>query len=44
MLFRSKKKNGIVCLNYDAVMNLKISDHRPVYGVYEAGIKPGRDV
>ncbi|KAK3087489.1 hypothetical protein FSP39_006595 [Pinctada imbricata] len=43
VLFRSKKKNGIACLNYDAVMNLKVSDHRPVFGVFEALIKPGRD-
>lgn len=24
-------------------MNLRLSDHRPVYGLYEATIKPGRD-
>lgn len=43
ILFHSKKKNGITCTCYDAVMNLKKSDHRPVYGLYEVLLKPGRE-
>lgn len=43
ILFHSKKKNCITCTHYDAVMNLKKSDHRPVYGLYEVVLKPGRD-
>lgn len=43
ILFKAKKKNSISCHHYDAVMNLRLSDHRPVYGLYEATIKPGRD-
>ncbi|XP_059152156.1 phosphatidylinositol polyphosphate 5-phosphatase type IV-like [Physella acuta] len=43
IMFRSKKKNEINCLQYDAVMEIKISDHRPVFGRYETGIQPGKD-
>ncbi|XP_069120497.1 phosphatidylinositol polyphosphate 5-phosphatase type IV-like isoform X2 [Argopecten irradians] len=43
ILYHSKKKNHISCVHYDAVMNIRVSDHRPVYGVYEAAVKPGAD-
>ncbi|BFZ20593.1 hypothetical protein BsWGS_23632 [Bradybaena similaris] len=43
IMFRSKKKHDISCLHYDAVMTIKASDHRPVYGQFETVIKPGRD-
>ncbi|XP_021348576.1 72 kDa inositol polyphosphate 5-phosphatase-like isoform X2 [Mizuhopecten yessoensis] len=43
ILYHSKKKNTVNCVHYDAVMNIRASDHRPVYGVYEAAIKPGKD-
>ncbi|XP_071154192.1 phosphatidylinositol polyphosphate 5-phosphatase type IV-like isoform X1 [Mytilus edulis] len=43
VLFHSKKKNGISCTHYDAVMNVKKSDHRPVYGLYDVILKAGRD-
>ncbi|CAG5122412.1 unnamed protein product [Candidula unifasciata] len=43
IMFRSKKKHDITCLHYDAVMTIKASDHRPVYGQFETVIKPGRD-
>lgn len=43
ILFHCKKKHDISCTHYDAVMNLKKSDHRPVYGLYEVILKPGRD-
>ncbi|XP_074655396.1 phosphatidylinositol polyphosphate 5-phosphatase type IV-like isoform X2 [Tubulanus polymorphus] len=43
VLFRCRKKHGIVCHFYDSVDSIKISDHRPVYGLYEVDIKPGRD-
>ncbi|KAJ8300522.1 hypothetical protein KUTeg_022041 [Tegillarca granosa] len=43
VLFRAKKKNTVSCSHYDAVTSLKLSDHRPVYGLYEVAIKPGRE-
>ncbi|XP_005088851.1 phosphatidylinositol polyphosphate 5-phosphatase type IV [Aplysia californica] len=43
VMFRCKKKNDVTCLHYDAVMAIKISDHRPVYGQYETGVRPGKD-
>uniref|UniRef100_A0A2C9M3J9 Inositol polyphosphate-related phosphatase domain-containing protein n=1 Tax=Biomphalaria glabrata TaxID=6526 RepID=A0A2C9M3J9_BIOGL len=43
VVFRCKKKNDIQCLHYDAVMSIKVSDHRPVFGHYETSIRPGED-
>ncbi|XP_060083363.1 phosphatidylinositol polyphosphate 5-phosphatase type IV-like [Ylistrum balloti] len=43
ILYHSKKKNSVNCVHYDAVMNIRVSDHRPVYGIYEAAVKPGRE-
>ncbi|XP_013412446.1 72 kDa inositol polyphosphate 5-phosphatase isoform X1 [Lingula anatina] len=43
ILFRSKKKNAISCLVYDSVQSFTFSDHKPVYGLYEVTIRPGRD-
>ncbi|KAK7094424.1 hypothetical protein V1264_005987 [Littorina saxatilis] len=43
VLFRSRKKNHISCLLYDAVMNIKVSDHRAVYAFFEVVLRPGRD-
>ncbi|XP_064649892.1 phosphatidylinositol polyphosphate 5-phosphatase type IV-like isoform X2 [Lineus longissimus] len=43
ILFRSRKKHGIVCHHYDTVDTIKTSDHRPVYGLYEVDVRPGRD-
>ncbi|KAK6195875.1 hypothetical protein SNE40_001212 [Patella caerulea] len=43
ILFRSKKKNHISCLHYDSVMSVMMSDHKPVYGIYQMAVKPGRD-
>ncbi|XP_064616214.1 LOW QUALITY PROTEIN: phosphatidylinositol polyphosphate 5-phosphatase type IV-like [Liolophura sinensis] len=43
VLFRSKKKNSISCVLYDAVMTIRASDHRPVFGLFETALRPGRD-
>ena len=43
VLFRTRKKNQIACLHYDAVMNIKVSDHRAVYAFFEVMLRPGRD-
>lgn len=43
VLFRSKKKNSISCILYDAVMTIRASDHRPVFALFETALRPGRD-
>lgn len=43
VLFRSKKKNGIVCCHYGMVNTLRHSDHRPVYAICRVSLRPGRD-
>ena len=35
ILFKSKRKHGIVCHKYDSAAQLKSSDHKPVYGLYQ---------
>ncbi|XP_066294080.1 phosphatidylinositol polyphosphate 5-phosphatase type IV-like isoform X2 [Branchiostoma lanceolatum] len=43
VLYKCKKAGDITALNYSNVPSIKISDHRPVYAVFEVKIRPGRD-
>ncbi|XP_077538428.1 inositol-3-phosphate synthase isoform X3 [Haemaphysalis longicornis] len=43
ILYRSKRKGHIECTHYDSIGVIQTSDHRPVYGLYETVIRPGRD-
>ena len=43
ILFRSRQKGIVSCSFYDSVKDIKMSDHRPVYGLYEVAIRPGVD-
>lgn len=43
VLFRSKKKNSIVCTHYNSPSNVRLSDHHPVYAIFEVAIQPARD-
>ncbi|XP_049273283.1 phosphatidylinositol polyphosphate 5-phosphatase type IV isoform X2 [Rhipicephalus sanguineus] len=43
ILYRSKRKGHIECILYDSIPLMQTSDHRPVYGLYETVIRPGRD-
>lgn len=43
ILFRSRQKGSISCYHYNAVKDIKLSDHRPVFGLYEVAIRPGVD-
>ncbi|KAK8781515.1 hypothetical protein V5799_017143 [Amblyomma americanum] len=43
ILYRSKRKGHIQCICYDSITMMQTSDHRPVYGLYETVIRPGRD-
>lgn len=43
ILYRTRQKGGVSCSYYDAIKELKLSDHRPVFGLYECAIRPGVD-
>lgn len=43
ILFRSKRKNCITCTYYNCVSKVNVSDHKPVFGIYEVAVRPGRD-
>ncbi|XP_052223166.1 phosphatidylinositol polyphosphate 5-phosphatase type IV-like [Dreissena polymorpha] len=43
VLFRAKKKNSIACTHYDSARSILISDHRPVFAIFEAAVQPARD-
>ena len=42
-LIRSKRKNQMACVAYDVCLDVTESDHKPVFGIYEARVRPGRD-
>lgn len=43
ILFKSRQKGSVSCYHYDAVKDIKMSDHRPVFGLFEVTIRPGVD-
>jgi len=43
ILYRSRQKGNISCSYYDAIKEIKLSDHRPVFGLFEVNIRPGVD-
>lgn len=43
ILFRAKRKGTIECLVYNAVHTVTVSDHKPVYGLFEVLVSPGKD-
>uniref|UniRef100_A0A3Q2VH84 Inositol polyphosphate-5-phosphatase E n=1 Tax=Haplochromis burtoni TaxID=8153 RepID=A0A3Q2VH84_HAPBU len=43
ILFRSRQANDIKTLMYTSCSNIKTSDHRPVIGVFQVKLRPGRD-
>ncbi|XP_039269393.2 phosphatidylinositol polyphosphate 5-phosphatase type IV-like isoform X1 [Styela clava] len=43
ILFKCKEHTVVNCGKYDSVTTLRKSDHRPVYGLFEVCLKPGRD-
>ncbi|XP_078489158.1 phosphatidylinositol polyphosphate 5-phosphatase type IV [Ciona intestinalis] len=42
ILHRSKTESDVTCLRYNSVQNIRSSDHRPVYAVYDVLLKPGQ--
>uniref|UniRef100_A0A3B3Z990 Inositol polyphosphate-related phosphatase domain-containing protein n=1 Tax=Periophthalmus magnuspinnatus TaxID=409849 RepID=A0A3B3Z990_9GOBI len=43
ILFRSRQSHDIRVIKYTSCTNIKTSDHRPVIGVFQAKLRPGRD-
>ena len=43
ILYKSQKSTTINTLHYDSVQDVLTSDHRPVWGIWEVKIRPGRD-
>lgn len=43
ILFRSRQADDIQVVKYSSCSSLKTSDHRPVVGVFQVKLRPGRD-
>ncbi|KAM9360251.1 phosphatidylinositol polyphosphate 5-phosphatase type IV [Symphorus nematophorus] len=43
ILFRSRQADGIKVVKYTSCSSIKTSDHRPVIGVFQVKLRPGRD-
>ncbi|XP_028270450.1 phosphatidylinositol polyphosphate 5-phosphatase type IV [Parambassis ranga] len=43
ILFRSRQAEDIKVVKYTSCSNIKTSDHRPVIGVFQVKLRPGRD-
>ncbi|PIK50655.1 hypothetical protein BSL78_12501 [Apostichopus japonicus] len=43
VLYKPRKSGEVNVLYYNSCPTIKCSDHRPVYGIYEVTIRPGRD-
>ncbi|CAL8344600.1 unnamed protein product [Lota lota] len=43
ILFRSRQADDIEVVKYSSCSTLKTSDHRPVVGVFQVKLRPGRD-
>ncbi|XP_067931097.1 phosphatidylinositol polyphosphate 5-phosphatase type IV-like [Watersipora subatra] len=43
ILYMSRKRHTVVCEKYSSVPEITHSDHKPVYGLYQVNLKPGRD-
>ncbi|XP_041481513.1 phosphatidylinositol polyphosphate 5-phosphatase type IV-like [Lytechinus variegatus] len=43
VLYKSRRVTDISLIHYSSCEEIKTSDHRPVYGVFEAGIRPGKE-
>ncbi|XP_069034307.1 phosphatidylinositol polyphosphate 5-phosphatase type IV isoform X2 [Embiotoca jacksoni] len=43
ILFRNRQADDIKVFKYSSCSNIKTSDHRPVVGVFQVKLRPGRD-
>ena len=43
ILYKSNKSTKVNAIYYDSVQDILTSDHKPVWGIWEVTIRPGRD-
>ncbi|XP_018650134.1 putative type IV inositol 5-phosphatase [Schistosoma mansoni] len=43
ILFMSKKKGNLICLDYNSINTIRSSDHRPVFALFSLVLRPGSD-
>ncbi|CAH8513640.1 unnamed protein product [Schistosoma margrebowiei] len=43
ILFMSKKKDNLICLDYNSINTIRSSDHRPVFALFSLVLRPGSD-
>ncbi|KAH8859504.1 72 kDa inositol polyphosphate 5-phosphatase [Schistosoma japonicum] len=43
ILFLSKQKGNLICLEYNYINTIRSSDHRPVFAIFSLILKPGSD-
>lgn len=43
VLYKSRHKGDICPMKYSSCPGIKTSDHRPVYGLFQVKVRPGRD-
>ncbi|KAG9354196.1 hypothetical protein JZ751_012320 [Albula glossodonta] len=43
ILYRSRQKDDIKAVRYTSCSSIKTSDHRPVIGIFQVKLQPGRD-
>ncbi|CAH8511130.1 unnamed protein product [Heterobilharzia americana] len=43
ILFMSKRKESLICLDYNCINTIRSSDHRPVFALFSLLLKPGSD-
>ncbi|XP_048876937.1 phosphatidylinositol polyphosphate 5-phosphatase type IV isoform X2 [Brienomyrus brachyistius] len=43
VLFRSRQKDDITVVKYSCCSSIRTSDHRPVIGIFQVKLRPGRD-
>ncbi|CAH8841015.1 unnamed protein product [Trichobilharzia szidati] len=39
----SKRKESLICLEYNCINTIRSSDHRPVFALFSLILKPGSD-
>ncbi|XP_053138073.1 phosphatidylinositol polyphosphate 5-phosphatase type IV isoform X2 [Hemicordylus capensis] len=43
VIYRSRHKDDIHAVKYSSCLEIRTSDHRPVYGLFRVKVRPGRD-
>ena len=43
VLYKTKRPGHVNCIAYNCVPEIRTSDHRPVFAVFDVQLRPGRD-